>query len=265
MTASSKYRNIYTRFIPREEVGHATLVDFGSVNRGDIPVLPVEEPKTPEQLKEEETRRIAQEEQDRQEEEFLILKHQQEIQEARERASTQAYAQGIEQGRSEATLEWQQRFDEYVTGQGQELAQRLACVAQTMQNDLQAMQQHMAQDILLLSCDIARQVVRQELHINPHALMPVVREALDMLVTDTRPTTVRLNPQDHAVIAQAMRTESTTPAIQWVADTAIAEGGCLIESAGTVIDGSLEKRWQRAIAPLAQVSAWQGEDASHAD
>lgn len=259
MTASSKYRNIYTRFIPREEVGHATLVHFGSVNGTDIPVLPAEKPKSAEQLAEEEAQRIQQEQQEQQAQELLLLKHQEEIQEARERASTQAYAQGLEQGRTEANLEWQQRFDEYVAGQGHEAAQRLESVAQTLQTDLQAMQQHMAQDVLQLACQIARQVVRQELRANPQALQPVVREALDMLVTDTRPTTVRLNPEDYAVVAEAMRAQVTAPAVQWVADPAIALGGCLVESAGTVIDGSLEKRWQRAIAPLAQTSAWQPE------
>lgn len=256
MTASSKYRNIYTRFIPREEVGHATLVHFGSVTGVELPTLPVEVKKSAEQEAEE----IAQEAQRLEQQEALLLKHQLEVQEARERASTQAYAQGLEHGRDEAVQEWRQRLDDYVTGQGQEAAQRLEAVAQVFHADLQAMQQHMAQDVLQLACEIARQVVRQELRANTQALQPVVREALDMLIADARPATVRLHPEDHAVIAEALRTGITTPTtIQWIADPAIAVGGCLVESAGTVIDGSLEKRWQRAIAPLALELAWQPE------
>ncbi|MFX8485600.1 FliH/SctL family protein, partial [Acinetobacter baumannii] len=40
------------------------------------------------------------------------------------------------------------------------------------------MQQQMAQDVLALACDIARQVVRQELSCNPQVLLPAVQEAV---------------------------------------------------------------------------------------
>ncbi len=35
-----------------------------------------------------------------------------------------------------------------------------------------------------------------------------------------------------------------------VADATITRGGCLVESAGTVVDGTMEKRWARAVARL---------------
>lgn len=45
--------------------------------------------------------------------------------------------------------------------------------------------------------------------------------------------------------------------IQWVADAAVPAGGCLVESGGTVVDGSVGKRWERAIATLGLESPWQ--------
>ena len=84
-----------------------------------------------------------------------------------------------------------------------------------------------------------------------------MREALDMLVTDGRPATVRLNPDDYAVVSEALRAEFADGSVQWVADAAVAAGGCMVELAGTVIDGHLEKRWQRAIAPLGLDLPWQ--------
>ena len=118
----------------------------------------------------------------------------------------------------------------------------------------------MAQQLLELACDIARQVVRQELSVNPNALQPVVREAVGMLVTEGRPATVRLNPIDMDAMAQPLREELDGPGVQWMADAAVPAGGCLVESAGTVVDGSLDKRWQRAIAALGLQSPWsEGE------
>jgi flagellar assembly protein FliH len=34
-------------------------------------------------------------------------------------------------------------------------------------------------------------------------------------------------------------------------------GGCLVESAGTVVDGTLEKRWSRTVAKLGLQSSWE--------
>ena len=150
-------------------------------------------------------------------------------------------------------------MDEYIAQQGQEAAQRLQSVLQTLDASLIDMQQQMAQQVLELACDIARQVVRQELSVNPNALLPVVREAVGMLVTEGRPATVRLNPVDMEAMAEPLREEVNAPGVQWMADAAVRAGGCLVESAGTVVDGSIDKRWQRAIASLGLQSPWDDE------
>src|SRR3989344_5985865 len=147
-----------------------------------------------------------------------------------------------------------------VAQQGHETAQRLQSVVQTLDASLIDMQQQMAQQLLELACDIARQVVRQELSVNPNALQPVVREAVGMLVTEGRPAMVRLNPADMEAMAQPLREEIDAPGVQWMADAAVPPGGCLVESAGTAVDGSLDKRWQRAIAALGLQSPWQEEE-----
>lgn len=234
MTTPTSKSRIYARFIPSEEVGDVTQWQFGAVDGSDAVVEePVEE--DPAALEMAEAARQA------------------ELQQARE----EAFAQGEAQGHAQATLEWQQRMDDYVAGQGQEAAQRLDALVRTLNASLGDLQQNMAQGVLELACEIARQVVRQELRSNPQALKPVVQEALGMLVTDGRPATVRLSPEDHALVGAALQQEVAVASLQWVADATVPPGGCLVEQAGTVVDGSLEKRWERAIAPLGLASAWQ--------
>ena len=108
-------------------------------------------------------------------------------------------------------------------------------------------------------------MVRQELSVNPHALLPVVREAVGMLVTEGRPATVRLNPVDMEAMAEPLREEVHAPGVQWMADAAVPAGGCLVESAGTVVDGSIDKRWQRAIAALGLQSPWDDGERGDGD
>ena len=240
MTTHSSKGRLYARFIPSEEVGDVTQWRFGSVDGSDAKAE-VPEEEVPVEVELDEAAR----------------------QELLEQAGEEAFARGQEQGAAQAALQWQQRMDDYIAGQGQEAAQRIDALVQTLQARLQDLQQNMAQEVLELSCEIARQVVRQELRSNPQALKPVVQEALGMLVDDGRPATVRLNPQDHALLADALGQQMAAASVQWVADAAVPPGGCLAEQAGTVVDGTLEKRWQRAIAPLGLASAW--EEAPHDD
>ena len=84
--------------------------------------------------------------------------------------------------------------------------------------------------------------------------------AEDRLVTENRPATVRLHPVDMEAMAQPLREEIDAPGLQWLADPAVPKGGCMVESAGMVVDGSLDKRWQRAIAALGLQSPWSDEE-----
>jgi flagellar assembly protein FliH len=54
-----------------------------------------------------------------------------------------------------------------------------------------------------------------------------------------------------------VRTEFSTLSLTLVGDTTVSRGGCLVESAGTVVDGTLEKRWARAIASLGLNAPWE--------
>ena len=248
-TPSSKAR-AYSRFIPREDVGEFTPWRFAAVDGSDA-LLPkpsavaatvVDPEAEAAALALEAAKEVARQQQ-----------HQQE--------RDDAYAHGVEKGREDASIEWQQRMDDYIANTGQEMAQRLDAVVQTLSASLEGMRQHMAQDVLQLASDLARQVVRQELRTNPAALQPVVTEALDMLIADGRPATVRLNPADHAAVSAALREKFTDTPVQWLADAQVPEGGCLVESGGTVVDGTLEKRWQRAIISLGLESAWVSDAA----
>lgn len=240
MMPSSNQRS-YSRFIPSEEVGDFTQWKFGAVDGSDPEDPQVDVGSAPE----------------------IPLEMDEVVQQALvQQACDDAFAEGYAQGQAQTALEWQRRMDDYIAQQGQDAALRLQAVFQGLDASLTDVQQQMAHQVLELACDIARQVVRQELSVNPNALGPVVREAVGMLVNDGRPTTVRLNPADMETIAPALREDMDVPAIQWVADAAVAPGGCLVESAGKVVDGSLEKRWQRAIAALGLQSLWveEGDD-----
>lgn len=255
MTSSSN--RAYSRFIPREEIeAQAHIItqwDFGLVGSAEgggpvvapvpiaQPVDNVVSPPEPEVVATviEEAQHLALLEQTREQ--------------AHAQGHAEGYAQGLAQGQAQADQAWQQRMDDHAAGPGREAANHFDRLAQDFENRLSELQQGMAKELLHLACDIARQVVRRELSNNPKALLPVVREALDMFVKEGRVATVRLHPDDWVHLEAPLREEFKNAKVQWQVDPGVAAGDCLVESAGNVVDARLEKRWQRAVAALGLV------------
>lgn len=264
MTSSSN--RAYSRFIPREEIeAQAHIVtqwDFGLVGSpggGGPAVTPVPAPTLADSVEPPEPVQVLPMIEEAQH--LAMLEH------TREQAYAQGHAEGLAQGQAQgqaqADQQWQQRMQEYAAGPGRETAQRLDGLAQAFDASLSALQQRMAKELLQLACDIARQVVRRELSNNPQALLPVVREALDMFVKEGRVAHVRLHPDDWKHLEQPLQHEFAQAKVQWQVDAGIAAGDCLVESAGTVVDAGLDKRWQRAVAALGLVSSWQESSHEH--
>lgn len=242
----------YTRFVPREELGQVTRWEFGAVDGAASVLGPlIAEPAVLEPEPQEAAPPPP------------VVVPLDEHEALLQQAHAQGHADGLREGQEGERLQWQQRMDEYVSGQGSEAAARLAQLAQSFESSLAGLQQDMAQQVLALACDIARQVVRSEVNLNRQAVLPVVREALGMLAGESRPATVRLHPQDWQALEPALRAEHPSPRIEWLPDAGVQPGGCLVESAGMAIDGTLDKRWSRAIAALGLTDAWR--EAPHGD
>ena len=242
MTKPSSKSNTYARFIPREEVGDVTQWQFGDVGAAAVVVEAPELPPVDDEAPVEVT-----------------------LQQVRDEAFAEGHAQGHAEGSEQMALEWQQKLDDYVAGQGATASRQLAALALAFEKGLATAQQRMAQEVLELACETARQVVRRELRGDTAALQPVIAEALGMLVSDGRTVAVRLHPDDMQAMGAALTEAFSSASIQWIADAEVGLGGCLVEQAGAVIDGQLEKRWQRALAPLGLEAPWREEAADAAD
>lgn len=218
----------YTRFIPGEEIGAVEQWNFAAVDTAS-----------------------------------LLLAAQAKV---REEASDQVkldalrqegFAEGFVQGQAQTRLEAQRQIADFIAHQGQEAAQNFTQLFASVQAQQAATEQVMARGVLELACELARQVLRQELSVNPETLRPVIREALGLLATENKSALVRLNPADLEVLEEAVRAEFSSLSLTLIADTTLTRGGCVVESAGTVVDGTLEKRWMRAIANLGLNSPWE--------
>ena len=232
MSNGGGYR--YARFIPDEEIGRSTKWDFVAVDERA-------------RLAAEEALRLKEAQAAENQPSYL-----QRIQDAYEAGRRMGHEDGLAEGLREGN----EKLDAYVQGEAQAAGERLAGLSSSMADCLVAAQERIGAQVLEMAVALARQVVRRELAIDPQALLPVVREALGQLIADGRPATVRLNPQDLEELRATLQKEHAGSPIAWVADGGITAGGCQVDSAGAVVDGRLETRWNRAVASLGLERAW---------
>jgi flagellar assembly protein FliH len=172
------------------------------------------------------------------------------------------FSEGYAQAHAAATLEGDRKIAEYIANQGAEAARAFASLLASSHEQINASEQQMAEGLLELACGLARQVLLHELAVNPNAVLPVAREALAILVADAKSALVRMAPADVDVIEPVLREEFPGLAIKLLPDSSIRVGGCQVESAGTVVDGRVEIRWNRVVARLGLESAWEVPDAA---
>lgn len=238
MMASSKQppkTSPHSRFIPREEIAAVSAWSFSAVDGSDrvpvtVAVQVVEEPEPD-----------------------LVLAT------ALVEARQQAYAEGFNHGHDAGSQETRDALEATVRRSAEEAAVRMGQVLHNMTDQLICSEQKIASQILELACDIARQVVRQELQVNTRHLRTVIGEALELMVEDGLPATVRMHPEDLALVQGALIETLGDNAPDLLADTSISPGGCMIQSPSSTVDATLEKRWARAIGNLGLNVAWAGE------
>lgn len=228
MKPSSKPTNPHSRFIPREEIDGVAAWHFSAMDGSDEAATAAVGDTASESV----TSEV--------------------LQEARQ----QAYAEGFARGRDAGGQEVRDALEATVRKTAEETAVRMAQLLHNTRDHLKKSESQISRHILELACDLARQVVRQELKNDPLHLKPVISEALSQLVEDGLPATVRMHPGDLALMKGALLETLNSPVPEFVADASISPGGCLIESATMAVDATIEKRWSRAVGNLGLDAAW---------
>ena len=242
---SSKVKNIplpadgaraaaYARFIPREE-----LTGFAAWNPGALGGGP--EPSTG-------TPRAAAEPPKQDPAELLAAQ----LRAARQSGYQDGYRDGL------VALEaFKQSFASQTTAQ-------IGLLMQSLHTGMNGLQQDMARTLAICATHLARQIVRTELATEPARIAKVAHEALDTLLLSARHITLRVHPDDHALVAQGAAEVLAARGARLLSDESMSRGGCLVESDIGIIDASIETRWRRAAASLGYDEPWEPADAPDA-
>jgi flagellar assembly protein FliH len=223
----------YSRFIPREELNSFAAWNPGALSGGQdpthAPVQRAEPPAPPAPPKPSPAEELATQ-----------------VRAARSAGYQDGYRDGL------VALEgFKQSFASQTTAQ-------LGTLTSSYTQQLDALQQEMARALAVSATHLARQMVRSELTQRPELVAAVAQEAVDTLLLSAHHITLRVHPDDHALVAQGAADVLAARGARLLADAGITRGGCVVESDIGVIDASLEARWRRAAAALGCDEGWNG-------
>ena len=160
-----------------------------------------------------------------------------ELTKIRSAAQAEGYAAGFASGRGDAA--------DAVAAE----AAHLRSLAGALDAARLALQEETAQSLLSLAAEIAQHILRTELAHNPGALLPAVRETMDLAGNGAHPQ-LFLNPGDVEFVRRHLADDLAVRDWRLAEDTRIEPGGCRAVNADGMVDASLAARWQRAAAAL---------------
>lgn len=161
-----------------------------------------------------------------------------ELESLRETAQHEGYQAGYAAGKAAAQAE----------------AVRLAHAADSLELALKEFDQAVADELLALAMEIARQVVRAEISAKPEHIVTVVHEALAQL--PHQHTTIYLHPDDASLLRAHAGEALAHAGHRILEDPRLRPGDCMLESGNSQMDATVATRWRRVIETLGLPSAW---------
>lgn len=171
------------------------------------------------------------------------------------RGYEEGLAKGLEEGRQKGESEGFEKGYREGSEKGEEYTHTLKMVAESFTEDVTRANETIAEDLLALSLDFAKAMMKTALKVKPELIVPVVADAVHYLPSLQQPAVLYLNPEDAAIVKKAMGEE--LEAAKWrLVEEQVPRGSCRIETSSNQIDSSLATRWQRVAANLGKVSDW---------
>jgi flagellar assembly protein FliH len=174
--------------------------------------------------------------------------------EAREAGALEGRQEGWAQGHAEGHAAG------LAAGQAQVQAQaeRLLALAAALPEALARADAEIADSLLALALDVARQVVHRSLRADPHSILPLVQDLLHAEPALQGEPRLLLHPDDLALVESALGPELQTAGWQLRTDETITRGGCRVQAATGAKDATLETRWARVAAAFGRSGALSG-------
>lgn len=135
-------------------------------------------------------------------------------------------------------------------------AAQLQTVVESFTQALGEMEQSVADQLLSMGLEIARQMTRASLKAHPEQLLPVIREALAALPVSHAHPVLHLHPEDSQLLQEQLGDQIAHGGWRLLADSEVERGGCRIEAGSSEVDATLPQRWKKILEAIGVQQDW---------
>ncbi|MCG2578858.1 flagellar assembly protein FliH [Dechloromonas sp. XY25] len=157
-------------------------------------------------------------------------------------ARTTGYQDGYDEGRQAGEIAGRESTEQ--------TCKDLLALTANLKHALGELDQTIADHLLEVATEIAKQVVGGTITMKSDLLLPIIREAIAALPLHHAHIVVRLNPQDAAAVREHMGESFAQSGTQLIEDNDISRGGCLVRAGSSEVDATLETRWKRVLESI---------------
>jgi flagellar assembly protein FliH len=216
---NSKAGTPYTRFIPREELGEVASWRPGSFGQAHAAPAPASAPAPDEP--------------------------ESAVWQARVAAAQQTgYQDGYRDGLA-ALENFKAHFAQQATAQ-------VGALLHAFEQQQATLDSQIAQAVTDVSVQLASQVLRHALVVEPALVAAVAAEAVQAIMLSARQVTVQVHPQDLPLVAEGAEEALRSRGARLVADATLARGDVRVDSDVGHVDARVATRWAQALAALGQ-------------
>ena len=154
----------------------------------------------------------------------LISRAQEEADQIKESAAKEGYKAGLEEARNDI-LDLRESIANFISAKNEVF-------------------EYIAPDILEISVEIARKIIKKELEQDPQAIITMILEVMENLSKDETKITIRVNPMQADLVREelpkALSAKGTEARITVTADDSVETGGCVFLTSNGIIDAGLD-------------------------
>lgn len=127
-------------------------------------------------------------------------------------------------------------------------AEQFTDLLKSLSEPFDQVDEEVEKSIVQLSLLIAKQVIKGELKQTPEQILKVVKQVLKVLPVANNKISISLHPEDVLLIKEGFTQEEELQQWNLVEDASITRGGCLVKTAISQIDQTVETRISEMVA-----------------
>ena len=131
-------------------------------------------------------------------------------------------------------------------------AEQLRALVSALPGALRRADNEIADAVLALALDVARQVVHRSLRAQPECLVAVVQDLLHAEPVLQGSPRLQLHPDDVALVRNGLGGELESAGWLVCADDTLSRGGCRVQAGNGERDATVETRWDRVTSALSR-------------